>query len=147
MRLLILAAAFWIAGSAICSAFELGLILGEPTGLSVSVDVGEHSTIAGAAAWSFEKPRALHLHFDYLNHWRITQPTVPPIFSFYLGVGTRFKACEDNARVGIRLPLGIEANFRPSRLMIFVEIAPIVDILPASRLRLNGGFGIRYRFG
>ena len=46
--------------------FGLGVILGEPTGLSFKAWTGGSTAIAGAAAWSFGNTDAFQLHVDYL---------------------------------------------------------------------------------
>jgi len=48
--------------------FGLGVILGEPTGISWKAWTGSRSAIDGAVAWSFEKEAAVHLHADLLWH-------------------------------------------------------------------------------
>jgi len=48
--------------------FGLGVILGEPTGLSAKVFQGNNRAFALGAAWSFGNEASLHLHADYLIH-------------------------------------------------------------------------------
>jgi hypothetical protein len=53
---------------------------------------------------------------------------------------------EDKARVGIRVPGGIAYWPRSIPLDVFLEIALIMDVAPATELSLNGGIGARYFF-
>jgi hypothetical protein len=48
--------------------FGLGFILGEPTGLSGKLFLGESRALDFGAAWSFGNNSNLHLHADYLIH-------------------------------------------------------------------------------
>lgn len=134
-----------------CSAaraetFGVGVILGEPTGLSFKQWVGDHTAIDAAAAWSFGHESAFHVHLDYLIHTRgRSDPDIGRML-FYLGIGGRLKAEEDEGRIGARIPLGIAYEFDESPVDVFFEIAPILDLAPETELRVNGGFGIRYFF-
>src|SRR5262245_41316938 len=46
----------------------LGIIVGEPTGVSAKIWVGGNTALDAAAAWSFADEGALHLHGDFLAH-------------------------------------------------------------------------------
>ena len=50
------------------NGFGLGLILGEPTGISIKQWIKPDYSINGAAAWSFIDDSAIHLHADYVFH-------------------------------------------------------------------------------
>ena len=53
--------------------------------------------------------------------------------------GNRFK-------VGIRIPVGAAYVFESIPLDIFLEVVPIVELIPAVAPSLGGGIGIRYYF-
>jgi len=127
-------------------AFGVGVILGEPTGLSFKQWVNSRTALAGAAAWSFGEESAFHVHLDYLVHTGgRSDPDVGRLL-FYLGIGGRLKAEEDDGRLGARVPLGLAYELDDSQIDVFFELAPILDIAPKTELRVNGGFGIRYFF-
>ena len=48
--------------------FGIGIILGEPTGLSLKYWLDEERAIDGAAAWSYSENDSFQLHGDYLIH-------------------------------------------------------------------------------
>ncbi len=50
------------------SGLGVGMILGEPTGLSAKMWTGKMTAFDAAAAWSFGDEGALHLHADMLFH-------------------------------------------------------------------------------
>lgn len=129
----------------------IGIILGEPTGLSMKFWTSSNTAIDIAAAWSFINGRALHVHADYLYHnfklVELDYDTLP----FYFGIGGRIKFAEHdtvnhNYRIGVRIPVGLE--FLPSKMPFdfFMEIAPLLDLIPNTDLNFNGGIGFRYFF-
>ena len=141
--------------------FGLGVILGEPTGISGKVWVGPNTAFDGAVAWSFGYHSAFHAHLDYLYHnfnlFRVEEGKL----ALYYGIGGRFKADgdhsdadknhghvhRDHSHVGVRVPVGLDYLVEGVPLDIFVEVAPIVELVPDTDISLNGGIGIRYFFG
>lgn len=125
--------------------FGLGIILGEPTGISLKYWVGSNAAIDGAVAWSFGNNDSLHLHADYLFHkfnlFKVEKGKIP----LYYGIGIRVRA-EGRTRVGVRFPVGISYIFEKAPLDIFLELAPLLDLVPDTDFRFNGAIGIRYYF-
>jgi len=139
--------------SAQTRGFGIGIILGEPTGLSMKFWTSSNTAVDIAAAWSFINGSAVHVHADYLYHnfklVKLDYDTLP----FYIGIGGRIKFGEhDNGddhqdyRIGVRIPVGLE--FLPSKIPFdfFIEIAPLLDLIPNTDLNFNGGIGFRYFF-
>ena len=125
--------------------FGLGLILGEPTGLSVKVWQSDYVAYDAALAWSFGEKGNVHIHIDYLLHnYKIirTENSYTPI---YYGIGGRIQT-KDETALGVRIPVGI--NFRSRRIPIdiFLEIVPTLNIIPKTDFDLEGGIGARYYF-
>ena len=46
----------------------IGVMLGEPTGISLKIWNNERTAIDAGLAWSFSGRNAVHLHADYLLH-------------------------------------------------------------------------------
>lgn len=130
-----------VGAAAQAAGTGLGIVLGEPTGLTARfVKGGNNFQIH--AAWSFSGEAALQLNGDYLRSGRLdTEPTMP----FYVGLGLRAKFA-DEARLGVRVPLGINHFFQQDPFEIFAEIVPILDLAPDTELDLNGAVGVRYYF-
>jgi hypothetical protein len=126
--------------------FGLGIILGEPTGISGKLWTGYKTAIDGAVAWSFEKESSMHLHGDFLHHSFNRARVDEGKLLLYYGIGGRVKF-EDDSKVGVRIPLGIDCLFAHSPLDFFLEIVPILDLAPKTDFSLNGAIGIRYFFG
>lgn len=127
-------------------SFGLGLILGEPTGVSAKLWLGGRNAFTAAAAWSFANETAFHVHGDYLWHFfdrvRIEEGQLP----LYVGVGGRIKDRNEDADVGVRFPLGATYLFEDAPLDVFLEVVPILEVAPDSDLRLNAATGVRYYF-
>ena len=135
-----------LCATALAGTFGAGVTLGEPTGLSFKQWVSHRTALAAAAAWSFGEESAFHVHLDYLMHTGgRSDPDIGRML-FYVGIGGRIKAEEDEARLGARVPLGLVYELDESPIDVFFEVAPILDIAPGTELRVNGGFGIRYFF-
>jgi len=125
---------------------EVGIVLGEPTGFSGKVWTTLNSAFDVGVAWSFGKGGHIHLHGDYLIHafdfFSVETGDMP----LYFGVGGRVRLEEEDSRVGLRIVVGTEYVFSEAPVSIFLEIAPIMDIIPETASNLNAGFGIRYIF-
>lgn len=125
--------------------FGLGIILGEPTGISFKNWLGSKTAIDGGIAWSFSKDESLHIHLDYLIHNFNIFEVKNNNLALYYGIGGRVKA-EEESRVGVRIPVGINYLFRDIPLDVFFELVPVLDLMPSTDFDLTGGVGIRYFF-
>ena len=125
--------------------FGLGIVLGEPTGFSAKGWTSARNAVDAGVAWAFTRDGYLHLHADYLWHFpdaiRAEERFVP-----YTGVGARLGVGGDKARAGIRFPGGVAFWPRSVPLDVFLEIALIMDVAPATQVSVNGGIGVRYYF-
>ena len=131
------------------SGTGIGLMLGEPTGINLKSWISESSAFDVGLAWSFTHEGSLHIHADYLYHnYNLISSNIP----FYVGIGGRIKLhnsedkSESDARIGVRVPIGLDFFVRDVPIDIFVEIAPIVDLSPSTEATVNGGVGFRYFF-
>jgi len=126
--------------------WELGVLLGEPTGFSAKYWTTLSTALDFGAAWSFEGEGQFHFHCDYLFHnydlIKVNRGSLP----VYFGVGGRVRFDEKDSRLGLRIAIGAEYLFDEYPMSLFFEIAPIVDFAPATEADLNGGLGIRYVF-
>ncbi len=119
---------------------ELGVILGEPTGISFKSWQSDNSAIDAALAWSFGDNGSVHLHADYLRHnWlNVDRGSL----AFYYGLGGRVKFADDS-KIGARIPVGLQYMFPDTRLTMFFEVAPTLDLIPETSFGVNGGIGVR----
>ena len=129
------------------NGFGLGIILGEPTGISAKHWLSHSKAIDVALAWSLEGRDSFTLHADYLNHnfslIKVEKGRLP----FYYGIGGRIKFNDgDDSALGVRVPLGLAYFFENITLDLFVEIVPILQLFPDTDFKLNGVLGVRYFF-
>lgn len=133
--------------------FGMGVILGEPTGLSVKYWLDDDTAIDGAAAWSFWDHDGFQLHGDYLWHdFNLLEAGgLSGELPVYYGLGARLKFEDerrhDDTLFGIRVPLGISYLFAEAPFDLFAEIVPILDLAPDVELELNAAVGMRFYFG
>lgn len=153
LTLLLLATGTTSAGT---DGIGLGVILGEPTGISFKTWTGGRTAVDAAAAWSFSENDSFQLHADYLIHpFAMPKPReIKGRIWFYYGIGGRLKLKESNGRsrnedddlLGIRFPLGFSHLLTTAPVAFFAEFVPILDIAPDTEADLNAAAGARYYF-
>ena len=123
----------------------LGIIVGEPTGISFKYWTTSTTAFDAALAWSFIDEGAFHIHADYLLHsfYLITVPEGK--LPFYYGIGGRLKTSGDT-RFGVRVPVGLDYLFQTAPVDIFLEVVPILDLTPKTDFKINAALGARYFF-
>lgn len=119
---------------------EIGVILGEPTGISLKAWQSNNSAIDAALAWSFGDNGSVHMHADYLHHNWLSVDSGS--LAFYYGIGAR-ALFSDDSRFGARIPVGLQYLFPETRLSMFFEVAPTLDLIPETSFGVNGGIGVR----
>ena len=136
---------FTATASGQSSGFGAGIMLGEPTGISLKNWISKTNAWDAGIAWGFGKHGAFHLHGDYLWHKYglidVDKGTLP----LYYGVGVRFLFADDT-HVGIRGVVGLDYLFDGLPLDVFLELVPIFDIVPGTGFSFNGALGVRYFF-
>ncbi|MEJ2720747.1 MAG: hypothetical protein P8181_06345 [bacterium] len=136
-----------LAGSAAAQGtFGLGIVVGEPTGVSGKLWLSGRSAVDMAAAWSFRDEAALTLQADYLLHNFDLIDVEKGQLPVYFGVGGRVKF-ENESKAGVRIPVGLAYIFEDVPLDAFFEIAPILDLVPDTDFAVNAAVGIRFFFG
>ena len=78
------------------SGFGLGLIVGEPTGISGKYWMSPWSAIDGAFAWSVDKNGGVQLHSDYLWHNYEIISVIKGKLPIYYGLGAKLVLASDN---------------------------------------------------
>jgi hypothetical protein len=129
----------------------IGVIAGEPTGLSLKTWLDGTHAIDVALGWSFSGDANVHVHADYLWHdFGLLRPSgLSGRLPVYFGIGGRFELRDSDHgddRLGLRFPIGLAWIPQSAPLDVFVELAPVLDLVPGTDLRLNGAIGLRYWF-
>lgn len=147
---------FILAALVVCSpafagdnakGFGLGLMLGEPSGLSAKVWTGKRTALAGGLALSAKNDAGVAAHVDYLWFAHNMDKMDSGILPFYYGVGVRYRdrdGRDDN--FGIRIPLGLNYMFARSGFDVFFEAVPILDVAPEQEFGFSVAVGGRYFF-
>lgn len=127
------------------SGLGLGLIFGEPTGLSAKMWTSERTAIDAAVAWSFSDPGWFHVHANFLIHNYDIITVSTGKLPLYYGVGA-YTAFSSEFGLGARVPLGLAYQFEGAPVEVFAEVAPGLALLPALSFYIGGGIGARYFF-
>ena len=127
------------------SGLGLGLIFGEPTGLSAKMWTSERTALDAAVAWSFSGLGWVHIQADFLIHNYDIISVSKGKLPLYYGVGA-YTAFSSNFGLGIRVPLGLAYQFEGAPVDVFAEIAPGLALLPDIGFYFGGGIGVRYFF-
>jgi len=131
-----------VAGVSVAQT-SVGVILGEPTGLSGKQWMGDASSLDLAVAWSFVPQGALYVHLDYQQHF--DQIDVDPgTLLWFAGIGPRVYLGND-VGLGLRIPVGLVYDIEDVPLEVFLEVAPGINLFPATVFNVGGGIGVRYQ--
>ena len=124
----------------------LGIILGEPTGLSAKLWTGDTTAFDAGAAWSFVNGGTFfQIHGDFLFHNFEFFNVETGKMALYYGFGGRVKFTDETI-VSVRVPFGISYQFKKTAIEIFLEVVPMLDLIPATEVGVAGGAGFRYYF-
>ena len=122
----------------------VGVGVGEPMGLAVAYRPHRKHTLASLTGWSLSD-KSLHLHVDYLVTVNsITLEESPVTMDVYTGVGPTLNLGRDAdlPGLGARVPIGISVAFEKP-VDIFVELAPVIGVVPDLALHVSGTMGVR----
>ena len=125
--------------------FGLGVVFGEPTGLSAKAWTSEKTAIDAVAAWSFAGAGFFHIHADFLVHNYDLIDVSEGRLPVYFGVGAYLNFASDLG-MGIRVPIGLDYQFGNAPFDIFAEVAPGLALLPGTAFYIGGGIGVRFFF-
>ena len=136
-------------------AFGIGLILGEPTGISARYYLGDQAI--QAAVGSAFVGGGLQVHADYVWHpWMLEERDSFALLA-YLGPGLRLiqydagRDANDYLALGARAVGGLVFDFREVPIDAFVEVAGVLEYRFRDEdggvgVSLNAGAGARYYF-
>ncbi len=136
--------------------FGLGVIVGEPTGLSAKLWLSRSNALAFGLGWSVEGYRIngfdsdygnvtrTHIHVDYLWH---SFTAINSQFPLYYGIGGRINTGPQySGTFAVRGVFGIEWLPRATPLDVFIEVVPILQLVNSTGFGIDAGIGARYFF-
>jgi len=124
--------------------FGIGIIAGDPTGLSFKIWQTKTTAIDGALGWWLGD--YVNVHVDYLIHNLTLIKIKEGLMPVYFGIGAFAGAWGGGGDLGIRVPLGLSYLFQDSPLELFFEIAPSLNVIPGTSFGVGWGLGARYYF-
>jgi hypothetical protein len=132
--------------------YQLGMILGAPTGISGKMGLGNNRSVDAGLAYSLTRNLGLEFHTDYLiENARSFNINAEKPLELYFGIGARFAVIDrgvhnDQIAIGPRVPVGVSYKIDNPKFEFFAEMALILDITPETSVDLDAGIGARYRF-
>jgi hypothetical protein len=138
--------------------FGLGVIIGEPTGISAKLWTSPVNAFDFGLGWSMGGDRIgkydgyynggsrVHFHMDYLWHsFEAIHSTER--FPLYYGIGGRINTGAGyNSSLAVRGVLGIAWLPRGTPIDVFLELAPSLQLTSSTGFGIDAGFGARYFF-
>lgn len=132
----------------------LGVILGDPTALTLKLRLDRSSAVQFHAGWGFREDSGSRvvLIADYLYHFGTILPETGSAGSLspYLGIGGKLGIAagkkNDGLLLGARVPLGLSFLIRGTPLEVFLEVAVGIHLIPETSALVDGGLGIRFYF-
>jgi len=127
--------------------FGIGVIAGEPTGITGKYMLNENNAIDAGVGWKTSGDSEFHIYADYLFHIQDLIKVKKGALPVYVGGGLRYvdRDKKDN-KFGIRIPVGLEYLFENVSLGAFAELVPVLNLSPDTDFDLEGGVGIRFYF-
>ncbi len=124
----------------------VGVMAGNPTGLSAKMWLDDTHAIDAGMGFSFGEHSDFSLHSDYLLHNK-------GAFFFndvhsldlYYGIGGRMEFADD-LELGVRTPVGLVHQFTEKNMDAFGEIAPILDFIGHKGFEFHILVGTRFYF-
>jgi hypothetical protein len=132
----------------------VGIILGEPTGLTAKLYLKDDQAIQAAVGSAFIGG-GLQVHADYVFHPYIVQTRPSFVLPLYVGPGVRLIDYTDgrdasSLAIGARVVGGLLFDFTDVPIDAFVELAGVLEYQfkdgAGARITLNAGAGVRYYF-
>jgi hypothetical protein len=132
----------------------VGIIFGEPTGITAKLYIKDDQAIQ-AAVGSALIGGGIQIHGDYVLHPYILQSRSSFVLPVYFGPGVRLidytNGRDDSSfAIGARLVGGLLFDFKNVPLDAFIEIAGVLEYEfkdgRGAAIKLNAGAGVRYYF-
>lgn len=134
--------------------FGLGVMAGEPLGISMLAWLSDAVSLNGGVGWSLHGdrigringPRRFHLHVDLIRHSfePVRQEDRYPVFA---GIGVRLNSGAGlSTTFTLRGVAGISWMPHTAPLDLFMELVPMVQLNSPAGVGIEAGVGMRYLF-
>ena len=137
--------------------FGMGIILGEPSGLSAKLwtsnknafDFGLGFSVGGDRInykGNYDNGSRIHFHMDYLWH-SFDAISSTERFPLYYGIGGRYNSGGGyDGSLGIRGVFGIAWFPHSTPIDVFFELVPVLQLTNSTGFGMDAGLGVRYFF-
>jgi hypothetical protein len=144
--LVLLLAVLWSAPArAESGAFGLGLIVGQPTGITGAYELSDNTAIDAALGLAIFDDRDFYLHVEFLYFLPTLIRGSDVDLRAYLGIGGWLVAHNDPV-IGARAPFGLSLDFNNVPLQLFLEASVLIALVPDTGGDVRGALGFRYYF-
>ena len=129
------------------SSTGIGIIIGEPTGISAKFWTSDNNAFDAALAYSFSDKDHLYLHINYLHHnvSQLDNVGIP----WYWGIGGNVRYNEkanDEVKLAARVPIGLNYMLESMPSEAFIEVSPALDVVPKVGFSMGAAIGFRFYF-
>ena len=140
--------------------FGLGIIVGQPTGLSLKYFLDTRHALDAAANIGPWDDRG-YVHGDYVFHFPLTlgghfRGGPPHVWFFTIGIGGKVVVFDHHHHdanyhdragdIAVRVPFGFVWHPGGVPIDVFAEAAPCIYVIPDLRPEVDVGLGVRYYF-
>jgi len=133
----------------------VGVILGDPSGISLGYKLDADASLQAALAWDLISPGGFTLTGDYIFHFDRMFKVKKVFIPLYAGIGAkltmlvgtgRYDSSASTIGLAARIPLGIRWEFADLPLEAFLELVPGLRLFPDTSFDAGMGLGIRWYF-
>jgi hypothetical protein len=134
------------------STWGLGLMIGDPSGVSARKWLSKERALDFGLAYSFNEYVVLMADYKWIFRDWIEDEFDTDHFHPTIGVGMSLSALdqsvteEDSFYLGVRIPLGVEWVIPDTRVGVFIELTPLLQIVSSTEVDIMGTLGARYYF-
>ena len=130
------------------SNWAVGIFLGEPTGLTVQLDLADTQALEFKAAWNFVSAGqntggSVTLQGNYVLWFPgllvFDGHDIPP----FVGIGAEARFGSDFL-LGIHIPFGLRYRFKEAPLELALELGAGMSLIPSTSFMGSGGIAIRW---
>lgn len=124
----------------------LGLIAGQPSGLSGRYVLSDSASIDAGLSWRLGAVSGVSFYADYLIDKPELIKTVAERFPVHFGIGAAVGSYADTTILAARIPGGISYYFREQPVQLFIELAGFLTLVPDTDFDIEAFLGARFYF-
>lgn len=135
------------------SRFGVGAYLGDPVGFTAKFYLTDRVALDSVLAWSFVDESFTMIGDVTYDIFELSAKKHQRDVSlpFYVGAGAKVafdedKNGDDQTTGGMRIPVGLAAQWKDYPVEVFAELAPGVQFAPETEFDFTGGIGARFYF-